>query len=317
MVAVATPPKGRTDRARAEMIAALDHSRQEELDELNARHRPARRQSLIAAWLGGWQRPAARAVAEPLPDVRPGELGVSFAGHATVMLRWARAALVCDPMLGGRIGVVKRAVQPGLSPAEMGDVDLILVTHSHPDHLDPRTLAQLPRKATIVVPPRCAELVSPIGFARVVELAVDQSFAHAGLEVVSTPARHPVRGNRGACSWVIRGDGPSVFFCGDSGYFSGFAEIGRRHRPDLAFLPIAGYVPRSFRARHLSPLDALYAFEDLGARMLVPIHYGTFPMSYETLDEPLAWFERLVAERGLGPHVTVLPAGASRKFARP
>jgi L-ascorbate metabolism protein UlaG (beta-lactamase superfamily) len=305
----------RARTAREGLIDALDRSRQDELDDLNRRHRPARHLSLLGTWIGSWLRAVARTSAEPLPEVSAGEVCVSFAGHASLLVRYAKLAIACDPMLARRLGAVRRAAEPGLSAADLGDSELILVTHAAADHLHRPTLRRLPRSATVVVPPRCAARVSRLGFARVVELGIGQSLSHRGVEIASTQVRKAA--GRPACAYVIRGDGPSLFFCGGSGYFPGFAEIGARYRPDIAVLPIAGYSPRSFRHRHLSPLDALYAFEDLGARMMIPIGYGAFQLSYERLEEPLRWLERLVAERRLEKYVTVLPAGASRKFVRP
>jgi L-ascorbate metabolism protein UlaG (beta-lactamase superfamily) len=206
---------------------------------------------------------------------------------------------------------------PGLTAAEVADVNLILIGNAAPDHLHIPTLRRLPRGATLVVPPRCAGLVSELGFARVVELGIGQSLRHRGVDVASTPARNETGAGRPSCGYVLRGDGPSVFFCGDTGYFSGFSEIGRRWRPDIALLPIGGYVPRTFRKDHMSPLDALYAFDDLGARLMIPIRWGSFALSYETLAEPVAWLRELVAERGLEEFVTILTPGSSRKFEPP
>jgi L-ascorbate metabolism protein UlaG (beta-lactamase superfamily) len=292
------------------IIDALHRSRVEELDELNRAHRPDRHASLVGAWAAGWLRRAARIEPEPIPAVAAGEVAVTFVGHATVLLRYAQLNVIVNPMLGGRLGLARRAAQPGILPGDLTSVDLVLVSHARGEFLHRESLARLPRRATIVVPPRCAGLVSPLGFARVVELGLGSSLVHRGVEVISTAVRHPGP----ACAYVLRGAGPSVYYCAASGYFSGFADAGARHRPDVALLPIGGYAPRSFRDEHLSPADALFAFEDLNARMLVPIRHGTFVLSYERLDEPLRWLRRLVGERGLEKYLSALPIGGSRKF---
>lgn len=302
---------------REGLIDALHRSRAEELDELHRARHPDRVGSLVLSWMGGWFRRVERAAAEPLPEVGPGQVGVTFVGHATVRVRYPDLTILCDPMLGGRLGLIRRAVAPGLTAAELADVNLILIGNAAPDHLHVPTLRRLPRGATIVVPPRCAGLVSDLGFARVVELGIGQSLRHRGVDVASVPARNETGGGRPSCGYVLRGDGPSVYYCGDTGYFSGFNEIGRRWRPDIALLPIGGYVPRGFRKDHMSPLDALYAFDDLGARLMIPIRHGSFALSYETLAEPVAWLRDLVAERGLEDFVTILAPGASRKFEPP
>ena len=119
------------------------------------------------------------------------------------------------------------------------------------------------------------------------------------------------RQRRGASGYVVRTQGRAVYFAGDTGYFSGFAEIGRRFDPDIALLPIAGYQPAPFREEHMSPLDAVYAFEDLGARLLIPIAYGSFELGYEPIDEPLEWLQELGKGRKLGTALTILEHGQS------
>src|SRR5688572_18732049 len=99
---------------RQGLMQALDRSRAEELDDLNREHRPDRHLSLVGAWTAGWLRPAKRVATEPLPPVGAGEVGVTYVGHASALLRWANLAVMVNPMLGGRIGYVRRAVQPGL-----------------------------------------------------------------------------------------------------------------------------------------------------------------------------------------------------------
>ena len=295
--------------AREGLIDALHRSRAEDLDELNREHRPDRHASLLGAWASGWLRRMARVEPEPLAAVLPGEVGVTFVGHATVLLRWPQLNVLVNPMLGRRLGLAPRQSQAGLRAGDAAMCDLILVSHAGAEFLHPPTLAGLPRRATIVVPPRCAGLVSRFGFARVVELGLGSSLAHRGVEVISTAVRH--RGP--ACAYVLRGDGPTLYYCAASGYFSGFADAGARYRPDLALLPIGGYAPRTLRDENLSPADALFAFEDLAARMLVPIRHGSFVLSYERLEDPLRWLRRLVKERGLEPFGAELSVGASRK----
>ncbi len=193
----------------------------------------------------------------------------------------------------------------------------MLITHAHRDHLSRKSLARLPGEAPVIVPPHCEQLVRRVGLMTVEELSPGRSYTRKDVEVIAVPVRHSgTRGlgdyaRRGACGYVIRTPLPAattpgskpvcVYVAGDTGYFSGFGEIGRRFHVDVALLPIAGYEPAGFREEHLSPLDALYAFDDLGAHVLVPTSYGSFPFSYEPLDAPLAWLRELADARGLLP----------------
>jgi L-ascorbate metabolism protein UlaG (beta-lactamase superfamily) len=253
---------------------------------------------------------------------RPGECVVTFGGHATVIARYDKLAIAFDPMLGRWVGGVRRAVEPGLAPGDFEEVGLVLISHRHADHLHIPTLKKLPRKrTTIVVPAGGAAWVSALGFARVVELAPGADLELRGIQVIGYATSHGDGELARGLSYVVRpspgGDitGPSLYLCGDSGYFSGFADIGERFAPDIAFLPIGGFYPASFRSRHMSPLDALYAFEDLRARLLVPIHHGAFPLSYERLDEPARWLIELATARGIRDHVRLMSAGQTERFS--
>jgi L-ascorbate metabolism protein UlaG (beta-lactamase superfamily) len=108
---------------------------------------------------------------------------------------------------------------------------------------------------------------------------------------------------------VIRGGGHALYHSGDTAYFDGFTHIGKRLKPEIALLPIGAYRPDSYRGVHTCPEEALQAFLDLGARRMIPMHYGTFRLSQEPMDEPV---ERLMAAAklaGVASSVSVLPEG--------
>jgi L-ascorbate metabolism protein UlaG (beta-lactamase superfamily) len=265
----------------------------------------------------------------PVPRPAEGTVSVTFVGHATVMITTPRTRLLTDPLLESTLFGLRRAKAAGIDPADVGDVDLVLVSHAHRDHLVPASLRRLPGAAVAVVPPHCLDLMRELAFLDMIELDPGQTFRHADVEVIAVPVRHSGArglgdyGRRGACGYVIRAQGTCIYFAGDTGYFSGFAEIGRRFQPDVALLPIAGYEPAGFRDEHLSPLDAVYAFEDLGARVLIPISYGSFPLSYEPLDAPPAWLRQVARQRGIplgGPaddrRVLILDHGETVHFRK-
>jgi len=294
-------------------------ARKAELDRLHRKVRVARSSSLIASWAGRWFRTPARVRGEPIPRPAPGQVAITFGGHATALVRYRGATVVCDPMLGRWVGGVHRAVEPGLGPGDLAGVDVAVISHAHHDHLHLPTLAMLPRTATIVLPPGAAARVSSLGFARVIELAAGADVTLEGVRVAACRASHGGDDDELArtSAYFLAGEGPSVYVCGDGAYGPGFEEAGRDHAPDLALLPIGGFLPLSFRARHMSPLDALYAFEDLRARLLIPIHHGAFRLSYEKLGEPARWLRELVTERELEAHVRVLDPGESEVFSSP
>jgi L-ascorbate metabolism protein UlaG (beta-lactamase superfamily) len=250
-----------------------------------------------------------------VPPPVPGTMAVTFVGHATAMLTTSESRVLTDPCFTNFLWGLRRAEAACLDPKDAGEVSLVLVSHAHHDHLHPASLRRLSRTATIVVPPRCGELVERLGFARVVVLEPGGELAFRDLVVTAVAARHDgARGFgdfawRGCSGYVVRAPGVTAYFAGDTGYFSGFSDIGRRMRPDVALLPIAGYEPLPLRQTHMSPLDAVAAFEDLGAHVLVPIGHGAFPLGYEPLEAPLAWLRQICAERELGDRLAALEPG--------
>ena len=142
---------------------------------------------------------------------------------------------------------------------------------------------------------------------------------HDGISVVHTPSRHwgarVVRDmHRGFGGYVIRSRRESLYHAGDTAYFPGFREIGERLRPELAMLPIGAYEPPSFRNVHTSPADAVRAFLDLRARYMVPMHYGSFRLSHEPMDEPLKFLASEAQKHGIEDRVLVLQEGVTQVF---
>jgi L-ascorbate metabolism protein UlaG (beta-lactamase superfamily) len=298
----------------------------ERVRELQREHR--RRGSLMLSggapsWLLHWLRalmpPALGGMAllprrppPPIPMPAPGECAVTFIGHATASIRYARARAITDPCFARSLYSLRRLRPPVLPDGALEGIDVVLVSHAHADHLHRPSLERIDRTATVIVPFGCRG-ADNLGFTRVVGLRPGDTFGVAGLSITAVPAHHRVGifGNQPACGYVIKGDGPTVYFAGDTGYFSGFGDVGARFHPDVALLPISGYRPRSLRRDHLSPLDAVYAFEDLGAQLLVPIHHGAFALGYEAPIEPLIWLRSLAGARKLDERIAWLEPGES------
>ena len=120
--------------------------------------------------------------------------------------------------------------------------------------------------------------------------------------------------HRGFGGFVLRAGGRSVFHCGDTAYFDGFAEIGRRCPVEIALLPIGAYDTPSQRAVHMNPEEAVKAFQELGAKTLVPMHYGTFRLSYEPLEEPPQRLLARAREAGVEDRVRLMEEGQPGVF---
>jgi len=263
---------------------------------------------------------------KPAP-ARRGQLGVTFIGHSSFFLQIGGKNILVDPNFARWIFVLKRLRRPGLRLRDLPPIDAVLVSHAHFDHLHRPTLGAVARLTwrksrklpTIIVPRNVHDLVSDLGYGRVVELDWWQNFCLGNVEITHVPSRHwgarMVRDmHRGYGGFVLRAGKHSIYHAGDTAYFEGFREIGQRLKPEVALLPIGAYHPDSFRRVHTSPEDAVQAFLDLGARWMVPMHYGTFRLSYEPVEEPVP---RLLADakrHGIEKKICVLEEGVAKFF---
>ena len=246
------------------------------------------------------------------------ELGVTFIGHSSFLLQVGGRNVLIDPVFSKRLVLLRRQRHAGLLVQELPAIDVVLLTHAHMDHLDMPSLRRVVRATRrltgmapeVVVPKGVADLVARLRFARVHDMEWWERLEVKGLEVTMTPCRHWGARmfndtHRGYGGYVVN----SVYHSGDTAYFSGFAEIGKRLAPKVALLPIGAYFPDSHRAVHTSPEEAVRGFVDLGAERMVPMHYGTFKLGREPMEEPV---ERLMAEAkrlGIEEKVIVLEEG--------
>ena len=120
--------------------------------------------------------------------------------------------------------------------------------------------------------------------------------------------------HRGYGGFILEHQGRCIYHAGDSAYFHGFKEIGRRVSPEIALLPIGAYHPETFRKVHMGPDQAMKAFKDLRAKQFVPMHYGTFKLSFEEMDEPPRWLLEIAEKEKLTSCVKILDEGAPVVF---
>ena len=235
----------------------------------------------------------------PMPEPPDnGQVRVTWIGHATFYIQFAGHSVVIDPNWANWHGVVRRQRRPGLRLVELPEVDLVLVTHAHFDHLHKPSLKTLQAREGIVVPRGSGSLVRRLGFPEVHEVEVWDELQFEELQVVHTPSHHWGARflhdtHRDYGGYLIRAGEKSIFHCGDSAYFEGFREIGARHQIDIALMPIGAYDSPSGRDVHMNPEEAVQAFHEVEAKIMIPMHYGTFPLGNEPLEEPV---DRLLTE---------------------
>jgi len=171
----------------------------------------------------------------------------------------------------------------------------------------------------IIVPKNVTDLVRELGFSEVRSLDWWQSTNIAGIDITATPAQHwgarvLTDTHRGFGGYVLRNSSHSVYHAGDTGYFPGLTEIGQRLSPQIALLPIGAYRPAGVPSVHMTPEDAVRAFLDLRAQRLIPMHYGTFSLTDEPIDEPLQRFTAAAKQAGIMSDVDTLHEGETRIY---
>ena len=251
----------------------------------------------------------------PPPPRRVTDLRVTFVSHATLLVQTGDLNVLTDPVWSDRVSPVswagpRRRRPPGIRFADLPQIDLVLLSHNHYDHLDLPTLARLESRdrPSIFCGLGVGDLLRKNGMRDVTELDWwDSAPARRGLSVMSTPVQHfSGRGlfDRNQTLWtgfMLSGGAGHVFFAGDTGYGPHFAEIRRRlGKTRLALLPIGAYKPVWFMGPvHMSPEQALAAHRDLEADTSVGIHYGTFELADDGQDEPRQEIERGLAQSPL------------------
>jgi N-acyl-phosphatidylethanolamine-hydrolysing phospholipase D len=243
------------------------------------------------------------------PRASATEWGATWIGHSTVLLQIGGLNVLTDPVFSERAFPVqwmgpRRVMDPGLAIDALPPLDVVTVSHSHYDHLDRpavKRIAAAHPEATWIVPLRLGAYIRPWGARDVIELDWWQEIEVRGLRVTATPARHfSARrlGDRNRtlwCGFAFVAGGTRVWFAGDTAYHPEFGEVGARCGPfDLVMIPIGAYDPRWFMERvHVDPEEAVRIYEDLIAAhpeeprpLMLGIHWGTFRLTDEPMDEP-------------------------------
>ena len=273
--------------------------------------------------------PAARVAQPELEEVAPrDDLKAWWIGHATVLVEMADRWIVTDPNFSNSIGmVVHRKVAPGIDLDALPEIDAVLISHAHLDHLDKPSLRRIGEQASVFAPPGAATALPNIPFRRVAAMKEWQTTEQDGMRITAVPVRHgdarwgldAVYRSHAHTGWVVEYAGMTVFFAGDTGYDPQyFKEVGRRFpKIDLALIPMGPAGNRFFRplmrAVHVNPAEALQIFDEVHARWMIPIHFGTF---FQNTASEMAEIQAAIRKSPRGDHVLLLRQGESAEIAR-
>ncbi|RYZ07101.1 MAG: MBL fold metallo-hydrolase [Myxococcales bacterium] len=294
--------------------------------------------SLALGGCGFFWRVTARSITSPPPapvarrvaQLRPpgARLSAVWVGHATVLIQMDDVFVLTDPLLTRSAGLVStRLVEPGLAPEHLPPLALVAISHMHFDHLSFDSLDEVESKTRVVVVPPGVKANMPRYDFEIRELPTWRSFEAAGVRVTAVPVRH-VGGRYGLdegfepaafTGYVFEYHGLSVYFGGDTAYAPELFAATRRRFPtlDLAILPICPMAPRDFMERtHVDPAEALDAFQLLGAKHMLPMHFDTLINSDDYPGQCTASLRRQMAARGMdATAVHALAVGEQRVFA--
>lgn len=248
------------------------------------------------------------------PSAPSDTLGVTWIGHSTVLVQMGGLNILTDPIWSERASPFRalgprRVVPPGAALESIPPVDIVLLSHNHYDHLDSRTvraIARLHPGAQWMAPLGLAPLLRRFGVREVTELGWWNETEIGEARIACTPARHfSARGLTDRmttlwCGWTVRVDRQAIYFAGDTAYHPEFAKIGERYGPfDVVLIPIGAYDPRWFMERvHMDPEEAVRAYLEVSGdtldadgcrrvpRIALGIHWGTFRLTDEPMDEP-------------------------------
>jgi N-acyl-phosphatidylethanolamine-hydrolysing phospholipase D len=242
---------------------------------------------------------------------------LTWIGHATMLLQIKGKNILTDPQFSDRASPVqwagpKRVVPPGIDMENLPDIDIVIISHDHYDSLDINTVRKLYSRAggdntKFFVPLGLREWFKKLGINNVIDMDWWDEQEVDGLRIIATPMQHwgkrsPFSRNEHLwAGWVIVADNFRFYFGGDTGYSPHFRETGDRFGPfDLALLPIGAYEPRWFmRDYHIDPEEAVQAHIELRSKKTVAMHWGTFILTDEPLDEPPVRLKKAMEGKGI------------------
>jgi N-acyl-phosphatidylethanolamine-hydrolysing phospholipase D len=243
---------------------------------------------------------------------------LTWVGHATFALQWGGQVVLTDPFFSGYAAIVPRINEAGLSIKAIPEGAVVLISHNHYDHLDSDTIEALNGRVKWLCPLGLADYLRGLGAKDVTELDWWQEAEINGTRFTCLPAQHWSRRFGQSynqtlwCMWLMQRQGRKVLYAADTGYFKGFKEYGRRWPGiDVVLMPVGAYMPRWFmHYAHMNIPEAVQAFKDLGAKVMVPTQWGVIKLGDEPAAYPIKELKDAAArDPQLAKGLAVLPVG--------
>ncbi|MBF0361728.1 MAG: MBL fold metallo-hydrolase [Oligoflexia bacterium] len=235
-------------------------------------------------------------------EIRSNEVYVTYINHASHLIQLKDINILTDPLFSSRASPFswigpKRVRAAGILIEELPNIDLVLISHNHFDHLDQPSIKQLIYKfnPTFIVPIGNKQYIEEMGSKKIIELDWWQTTSQKDINIVVVPAQHwslRFPGSRNKALWsgfIIESAKIKILFSGDCGYSNTFKDIKEKFgQIDISIIPIGSYSPRWFmQVQHMDPEDAVKAHIDLNSNLSIANHYGTFQLSDEGIDDPI------------------------------
>ncbi|PLR78450.1 MBL fold metallo-hydrolase [Bacillus sp. V3-13] len=231
------------------------------------------------------------------------DFSITWIGHSTFLIQMSGLNILTDPVWASRMGLQKRQTAPGIPIDQLPDIDVVVISHGHYDHLDFGSIRKLKGSPVFYVPVGLKSAFRRRGYKNIVEANWWDSFTEVRLKISFVPAQHWTKRSLTDTNtshwggWIFEGPEAgtgSVYFVGDTGYFNGFKEIADRFKLGIVLMPIGAYEPEWFMSTsHINPEDAIKAFLELKGKTFIPMHYGAYRLADDTGPEALA---RMYAE---------------------